>query len=101
MSSAVAEERHDPPPPREESRTRRYGKGTWTLVVALVALAGSASSLVFTFLPELKPDPRDSVLAQLNVFAINPDVTLREYLKRRTAVGPVCQRTCLQRRARS
>lgn len=63
-----------------ESGVGRFGASAFALVVAIVALAGSASSLLFTFLPELKPDPRDSVLAQLTVFAIDPNVTYAAYL---------------------
>ncbi len=62
------------------SRLRALSKTTLALIVALVALAGSLSSLLFTFLPQLKPDPRDSVLAQVSVFAIEPGVSLRRYL---------------------
>lgn len=64
----------------QETGFRRFGASTFALVVAVVALAGSTSSLLFVFLPELKPDPRDSVLAQLTVFAIDPNVTLAQYL---------------------
>jgi hypothetical protein len=67
--------------PDQESGVRRFSASAFAVVVAVVALAGSASSLLFTFLPELKPDPRDSVLAQLTVFAIDPNVTFADYLK--------------------
>lgn len=80
--SAVVDERQNPPNSREARGLRRIGKGTWTLIVAAIALATSASSLLFTFLPELKPDPRDSVAAQLSVFAIDPNVTLGDYIRR-------------------
>jgi hypothetical protein len=62
-------------------RVAGSAKWVWTSIVAVVALITSASSLVFTFLPELKPDPRDSVLAQLHVFAVDPNVTLGDYLQ--------------------
>lgn len=68
-------------PQDEKRRVGRFGKSAWALLVALVALAGTVSTLVFTFLPELKPDPRDSVLAQLTVFAVDPTVTLGAYLQ--------------------
>ena len=64
----------------QERGFRRFSASAFALVVAVVALVGSTSSLLFTFLPELKPDPRDSVLAQLTVFAIDPNVTLAAYL---------------------
>jgi hypothetical protein len=65
---------------RTRSRARAFSRTTWALIVAGVALIGSASSVLFTFLPQLKPDPRDSVLAQLNVYAIEPGVSLGRYL---------------------
>jgi hypothetical protein len=57
------------------------GRATFAVIVALVALAGSISTLLFTFLPELKPDPRDSVLAELNVFGLQPNTSLLSYLR--------------------
>jgi hypothetical protein len=66
--------------PRPRSRLRAFSKTTWALIVAMVALIGSGSSALFTFLPQLKPDPRDSVLAQLNVYAMEPGVSLQRYL---------------------
>jgi hypothetical protein len=67
-----------PAPPARQAVGR--GKAAWALLVALVALAGSATSLVFTLLPQLKPDPRDSVLAQLSVYAVEPNVSLGNYV---------------------
>ena len=59
---------------------RGVGLGAWAILVAALAFASSLTSLVFTLVPDLKPDPRDSVLAQLTVYAVDPDVTLRDYL---------------------
>jgi hypothetical protein len=80
MSPAALDEPAPPDPGRTKSRLLLFSKTTWAIIVACFALAGSASSLLFTFLPELKPDPRDSVLAQLSVFAIEPHVSLGTYL---------------------
>lgn len=86
MSSATA----DPAELRDGADQRapatRWGrflaasKATWALIIALVALVGSGTTALFALLPQLKPDPRDSVLAQLNVYAIEPDVSLSRYL---------------------
>jgi hypothetical protein len=76
----MATEGNAEPAPSAVGKARSTGKATFALIVALVALAGSASTLLFTFLPELKPDPRDSVLAKLNVFGLQPDVSLFSYL---------------------
>jgi hypothetical protein len=81
VSSTAVDDPRDAPAYRPNSGVRRFGKSAWALLIAFIALAGSASSLVFTFLPQLKPDPRDAVLAQLNVFAVDPNVTLGEYLQ--------------------
>jgi hypothetical protein len=78
MSSATVDQPDVSVPNR--TRLRAVSRTTWALIVAVVALAGSLSSLVFTFLPQLKPDPRDSVLAQVSVFAIEPGVSLGRYL---------------------
>lgn len=80
MSPATREEQVPLTPAGTKSRLLVFSKTTWAIIVACFALAGSASSVVFTFLPELKPDPRDSVLAQLSVFAIEPHVSLGNYL---------------------
>jgi hypothetical protein len=79
-SPAVTDEHHEPTPHPIVGGIRRVGTGTWALLVAAVALVSSVSSLVFTLVPELKPDPRDSVLAQLKVYAVDPDVSLGDYL---------------------
>jgi len=82
MSSAVVDATQDAPPQPPARRAFGWGKAAWALIVAVIALAGSASSLLFAFLPQLKPDPRDSVAAQLSVFAIDPDVSLGDYVVR-------------------
>ena len=82
MSASAVDSREPSPPIKGRAGVAGLGKTAWALIVALVALAASASSLVFTFLPQLKPDPRDSVAAQLSIFAIEPGVTIGEYLRR-------------------
>jgi hypothetical protein len=81
MSSTVADDRQVSSAEPGNAGVRRFGKATWALAVAFVALASSASSLLFTFLPQLKPDPRDSVAAQLSIFGIDPGVSLGDYIQ--------------------
>jgi hypothetical protein len=79
MSSAVTDQ-----PPRRTlfDSVGRAGKTTWALGVAIVALLSSAASLAFTLWPQLKPDPRDSVAANLSVFAVDPEVSLGDFFTR-------------------
>jgi hypothetical protein len=79
MSSATLDQ-SDAGAPATRRRLRAVSRGTWALIVAVVALAGAGSTHEFTLWPQLKPDPRDSVLAQVSVFAIEPGVSLRRYL---------------------
>jgi hypothetical protein len=71
------------------SRLLAVSRGSWALLLAVVALASSGTTALFALLPQLKPDPRDSVLAQLNAYAIEPDVSLKSYLQ--LAYGNVVQ----------
>jgi hypothetical protein len=80
MSPAALDENAPPDPGGTKARLLSFSKTTWAIIVACFALVGSVSSVVFTFLPDLKPDPRDSVSAQLSVFAIDPHVSLGKYL---------------------
>ena len=56
--------------------------GARTAVAALVALATSIVSLLFTVAPALKPDPRDRVGADVSVFAVERNVTIGEWIAR-------------------
>ena len=55
---------------------------TLALATALLALATGGIGLVFTFWPGLRPDPRVTQSATLRVAAVDPGITLREYLDR-------------------
>lgn len=87
MSSATAEPGDLHQTDRGGGRSRSWsrflaaGKATWALIIAVIALVSSGTGVLFVLLPQLKPDPRDSVLAQLRVYAIEPDVSLARYLK--------------------
>jgi hypothetical protein len=72
----------------QQSRLR-FSRLAWTAIVAGVALASSAVALAFTLWPELKPDPRASLAANLKALAVERDVALRDYFRqiRRDASG--------------
>jgi hypothetical protein len=62
---------------------RRASPGVATaLFASLVAVVASVSTLVFTFWPELKPDPRATQQASLRIVALEPRVTRDEWLRR-------------------
>lgn len=67
---------------RTESRFHRLGTAAWAMIIAIVALLSSLIPLVFSLVPSLKPDPRDSIAASVSVFAIDPQVTIGNYLAR-------------------
>ena len=69
-----------PVPSRKERR--RFGGLAWTVVVALVAFASSMAALVFQLWPGLRPDPRDRLGAEVSVFAIDPGVSVDQWLRR-------------------
>jgi hypothetical protein len=75
----------DEPEARAPARARRLGVLGWTILVAAVAFASSAVALVFTLWPGLRPDPRDRLGAELSVFAVDPNVTYREWLTARSS----------------
>jgi hypothetical protein len=67
---------------RTKPRFHRLGAAAWAMIIAVVALLSSLIPLLFSLVPSLKPDPRDSVAASLSVFAIDPEVTIGNYLAR-------------------
>jgi hypothetical protein len=66
-------------------RARRLSALGWTVLVALVAMASSLAALVFTLWPGLRPDPRDRLGAEVSVFAVDPNVTYREWITARSS----------------
>ena len=53
-----------------------------TTLAALIALAASIVSLLFTIAPALKPDPRDRVGADVSIFAVERNVTIGQWISR-------------------
>lgn len=65
------------PPPRP--RTRR---AWFTTVCAVVGLTVGALGLFWDFLPQYRPDPLDTVGADVEIAAIEPGITLLDFLRR-------------------
>jgi hypothetical protein len=63
-------------------RARQIPTAAWAALVAVVALAGSVAGVVFTLLPDLKPDPREQISAAVSVFAVEPNVTISSWAHR-------------------
>lgn len=55
--------------------------------VAILGLAVTSVALLFDLAPGLKPDPRDRVGADVSVFALEPGVTIGQWLERGFAPG--------------
>lgn len=55
---------------------------TGVATTAIVALVASVVGLLFQLAPQLRPDPRDRVGAEISVFAVEPGATLGEWIAR-------------------
>ena len=76
--------RSEPKPEREPKPKRRLGAGSIALITAAVALGSAAIGLVFDLKPDLRPDPRTTLSAELSVFAVERAVTIDDWLRRTT-----------------
>jgi hypothetical protein len=68
--------------------TRRVRAATavrtvWSSAGVAIAVLASAIALGFSLWPALRPDPRESLAAELHVKTVERGVTLRDYLTRR------------------
>lgn len=66
----------------------RVATPTVAFVTSVVALALSGATLLYTVWPELKPDPHELLAASVDLQAIEPRVTLGEYLDRSNRTLP-------------
>jgi hypothetical protein len=73
-----------PEPEPEPKRIRRFSGATLALFTALLALASAGVGLVFDLKPELRPDPRTTLRAELSVFAVEQQVPVDDWLHRVT-----------------
>ena len=63
------------------------GRGRWwhraqLATAAILGIVVTAVALVFDLAPGLRPDPRDRVGAEVSVFALEPGVTIGQWLDR-------------------
>ena len=77
-------------PPREAAApdarkpSRRFGAAMVALATALLALASASLGLMFDIKPDLRPDPRTEMSADVSVFAVERKVALDNWLRRTT-----------------
>ena len=55
----------------------------WAVTTAIIALVASLVPLVFSLVPQWRPDPREKVSADLSVFTTEPNVRIGDWLERR------------------
>jgi hypothetical protein len=67
--------------PRRE-RVRAAFSRTHVVIAAVAGLISVGVSLLFQLAPGLKPDPRDSVGADVAIVAVEPGVTVRDWIDR-------------------
>jgi hypothetical protein len=70
------------PPPRARPPRPRLRGGWFTTVCAVVGLAVGALGLFWDFVPQYRPDPLDTVGADVAVAALEPGITLLDFLRR-------------------
>ena len=73
-------ERNEPTQGAERRARPRWG-GAFTTVCAVVALLASAIGLFWDFWPQFRPDPLDTVGADVAVIAVRPGVRLVDWLR--------------------
>lgn len=73
---------HTAPRPTRGARIRSAFSRTHVVIAAVAGLVSVGVSLVFQLVPDLRPDPRDSVGADVAVVAVEPGVTVREWIQR-------------------
>jgi hypothetical protein len=67
--------------------TRRVIPLGYALATAALALVSTVVTLVFTIWPELRPDPRERLGAEVSIFAVEPAVEYDAWLRRTSANG--------------
>jgi|SRR5687768_8937981 len=65
-----------------EGRIRAAFSRTHVVIAAVAGLVSVGVSLLFQLAPELRPDPRDSVGADVAVVAVEPGVRVRDWINR-------------------
>lgn len=70
------------PEPAAAPAPTRWWRGWFTTICAVIGLAAGALGLFWDLLPQYRPDPLDTVGAEVGVAAIEPRVTIAEFLRR-------------------
>jgi hypothetical protein len=70
--------------PREPKPPRKWGAGTIALITAVLALVSAGVGIVFDLKPDLRPDPRTTLSADISVFGVERNVTTEDWLRRVT-----------------
>jgi hypothetical protein len=69
-------------PRRAEPMRRQWLSRAHVTIAAILGLTATTLALLFDLVPALKPDPRDRVGADVAVFALEPDVTIGDWIAR-------------------
>jgi hypothetical protein len=79
-----ADEPVRPPAPQRSAppRRRRLPGGWFTTVCAVVGFAAGALGLFWDFVPEYRPDPLDTIGADVEIAAVEPRISLLAFLRR-------------------
>jgi hypothetical protein len=73
---------HGTPRPTRGERIRAAFSRSHVVIAAVAGLVSVGVSLLFQFVPELKPDPRETVGADVAIVAVEPGVSVRNWITR-------------------
>lgn len=68
--------------PNRGDRVRAAFSRTHVVIAAVAGLVSVGVSLLFQLAPDLRPDPRDSVGADVAIVAVEPGVRVRDWIER-------------------
>ena len=68
--------------PGRGARVRSAFSRTHVVIAAIAGLVSVGVTLLFQLAPELRPDPRDTVGADVSIVAVEPGVSVRDWIAR-------------------
>ncbi|MCW2999152.1 MAG: hypothetical protein JWN65_2701 [Solirubrobacterales bacterium] len=80
--AASAPEAAPPTLDRSPAKDKRRWRLSTAALAAIIALGSSVVGLLFTLAPSLKPDPGNSINAEMKVLTVDPNVTYHQLLHR-------------------